>query len=109
MKPRVSVVMATYNYAHYLPGALDSALAQTAGDLEVIVVDDGSTDNTPDVVGPYLADARVRYVRTANQGQPAAENVGIRLSRAPFVAFLDADDLWLPHKLEKQLQLFRDN
>jgi len=106
MPPKVSVVTATYNYGHYLPGAIDSVLEQTYGDWELIIVDDGSTDNTAQVVRPYLADSRIRYCRTANRGQPAAENEGIRRSSGEFVAFLDADDLWLPHKLDRQLGLF---
>jgi glycosyltransferase involved in cell wall biosynthesis len=75
-------------------------------DLEVIVIDDGSTDETKQVMVPYLADPRVRYYDVDHRGQPAAKNAGIRLARAPLVAFLDADDLWLPTKLEKQLALF---
>jgi glycosyltransferase involved in cell wall biosynthesis len=106
MTPAVSVVVATYNYGRFLADALESALAQTFRDLEVVVVDDGSTDETPAVVRPFLADPRVRCVRTDHMGQPGAKNVGIRLARAPLVAFLDADDLWLPAKLERQLPLF---
>jgi glycosyltransferase involved in cell wall biosynthesis len=101
----VSVVIATYNYARYLAGALDSALGQTVGAIEVIVIDDGSTDNTAAVVAPYRCNPRVRYVVTEHRGQPAAKNAGIRLARAPWIAFLDADDLWLPAKLEHQLKL----
>ena len=104
MTPRVSVVVATYNYARFLGGALQSALGQTFRDLEAIVVDDGSTDDTAAVVRPFLADGRVRYVRTDHRGQPQAKNTGVRLARAPLVAFLDADDLWLPAKLERQLR-----
>jgi glycosyltransferase involved in cell wall biosynthesis len=107
MTPAVSVIIATYNYGRYLAGALDSALRQTFADLEVLVIDDGSTDGTDRVVQPYLADARVSYHRTAHVGQPRAKNTGIRLARAPLLAFLDADDLWLPRKLERQLALFR--
>jgi glycosyltransferase involved in cell wall biosynthesis len=109
MKPAVSVVIATYNYGRYLGGALDSVLAQTCRDLEVIVIDDGSTDRTPEVVRRYLRDARVRYYRTDHVGQPKAKNTGIRLARGPLVAFLDADDVWLPAKLERQLALFRQD
>jgi glycosyltransferase involved in cell wall biosynthesis len=106
MSPAVSVVIATYNYGRFLAGALRSALAQTCTDVEVLVVDDGSTDDTPDVVRGFLQDPRVRYHRTAHQGQPRAKNTGIRLATAPLVAFLDADDLWLPHKLERQVERF---
>jgi glycosyltransferase involved in cell wall biosynthesis len=107
MTPAVSVIVATYNYGRYLAGALDSALGQTFGDFEVLVIDDGSTDDTQEVVLRYLADPRVRYYRTDHVGQAATKNTGIRLARAPLVAFLDADDLWLPAKLERQVALFR--
>jgi glycosyltransferase involved in cell wall biosynthesis len=107
MSPAVSVVIATYNYGRFLAGALDSALGQTFPDLEVVVVDDGSTDDTPQVIQPYLRDARVRYHRTGHLGQAAAKNAGVQLARAPLVAFLDADDLWLPAKVERQVALFR--
>ena len=103
--PSVSVVIATYNYGRFLPGAIDSVLAQSHQNFELTVVDDGSLDNTPDVIRPYLSDPRIRYIRTENRGQPAADNTGIRASRAEWIAFLDADDLWLPTKLEKQLCL----
>ncbi|MHB1035979.1 MAG: glycosyltransferase family 2 protein [Pirellulales bacterium] len=107
--PAVSVVIATYNYGQFLAGALDSVLAQTFTDWEAIIVDDGSTDDTPEVVRPYLGDERIRYERTDHLGQPGAKNVGIRLSRSPLVAFLDADDLWLPSKLERQVALFHND
>jgi glycosyltransferase involved in cell wall biosynthesis len=107
VKPSVSVVIATYNYGRYIAGALDSVLGQTFTDYEVIIVDDGSTDDTPRVVEPYLGDARTKYIRTEHLGQPAAKNTGIRAGTGEFVAFLDADDVWLSTKLEKQVALFR--
>jgi glycosyltransferase involved in cell wall biosynthesis len=106
MAPAVSVVVASRNYARYLGGALRSILDQTWRDLEVIVIDDGSADDTPQVVQPFLTDPRVRYQRTDGLGQSRAKNLGIQLSRAPLVAFLDGDDEWLPAKLERQLPLF---
>jgi glycosyltransferase involved in cell wall biosynthesis len=107
-EPTVSVVMAAYKAAQFLPDAIESALGQTFGDLEVIVIDDGSPDNTATVVQAYLTDERVRYYWQPNAGQCAAKNKGIGLSKGRFVAFLDADDLWLPGKLERQLPLFED-
>src|SRR5262249_58047147 len=95
----------TYNYGRYLAGAVESALGQTFADLEVVVVDDGSTDDTRDVIRPYLRHRCVRYYRPNHVGQPAAKNVGIRLALAPLVAFLDADDLWLPENLERQVEV----
>lgn len=104
--PLVSVVVATYNMGHYLPNAVRSALAQTYPKLEVIVVDDGSTDDTSAVVQPLLADPRVRYVPKPNGGQASAKNRGIQEARGEFVAFLDSDDAWEPDKLALQIPLF---
>ena len=92
---QVSVVIPAYNYAHFLPEAIASVLAQTGADLELIVVDDGSPDNTPEVCA-RCADPRVRLVRQPNAGLSAARNTGIREARFPYVAFLDADDRWEP-------------
>lgn len=108
MPPAVSVVIATRNYGRYLAGTIRSVLEQTWDDFEIIVVDDGSTDDTPAVVRPFLADSRVCYRRTDGLGQSRAKNLGIQLSRCPLIAFLDGDDEWLPHKLERQLPLFDD-
>lgn len=105
-KPLVSVVIATYNMARYLPFAIRSVLRQTYKNLEVMVVDDGSTDDTLEVMAPFLDDTRVRYVVQENKGQAAAKNRGVRESRAAFIAFLDADDMWALNKLELQLPLF---
>ncbi len=106
MKPDVSIVMAAKNYARFLPEAVDSVFAQTFTDWELLIIDDASTDATPGTVAPYLGDSRVRYVRSDGLGQSRAKNLGIALSRGRFIAFLDADDAWLPMKLEKQLALF---
>lgn len=106
MSSLVSVVIATYNMAGFLPLALRSALAQTYRNTEVLIIDDGSTDATADAVAPFLADARVRYLTQENAGQAVAKNRGIRESTGDYVAFLDADDLWAPEKLEAQMPLF---
>src|SRR5262245_9458289 len=106
MTPRVSVVIASYNYGRYIAAALDSVRAQTMPDFQAIIVDDGSTDNSLGVIGPFLADSRFELVRQNHQGQPRTKNNGIRLAKTPFIAFLDADDIWSTTKLEKQLSLF---
>jgi len=106
--PRVSVVITTYNYGLFLPEAIDSVLRQTFKDFEVIVVDDGSTDNTSEVILPYLSNPCLRYIRKENGGQASAKNRGIIESKGEFIAFLDADDVWFPTKLEKQIALFAD-
>ena len=105
----VSVVIATYNCRRYLGQAIESVLAQTYTDLELHVVDDGSTDGTAEEVARYLGDPRVRYHSQTNMGQTAAKNHGIRKSRGEFIAFCDADDLWLPDKLALQITAFADN
>ncbi|QLG50755.1 glycosyltransferase family 2 protein [Natrinema halophilum] len=100
---RVSVVIPTYNRAATLPDAIDSALNQTIDDLEVIVVDDGSTDDTESVFAEY-DDPRVRpVVHATNLGANVARNTGIDHARGEYVAFLDSDDRWHPQKLERQL------
>jgi len=102
----VSIVIASYNSAEFLPYAIRSALEQTYRNIEVHVVDDGSTDNTPEAVAPFLSDSRVNYYHQENKGQPFAKNKGIRESRGDFIAFIDADDVWLKDKIEKQLPCF---
>lgn len=104
--PLVSVVIASYNMGQYITQAVDSVLQQHWPNLEVIVVDDGSTDNTPEVMAAYDGDKRVRYIRNENQGQPKAKNCGINHTRGEFIAFCDADDLWEPNKLIVQMPLF---
>jgi glycosyltransferase involved in cell wall biosynthesis len=102
----VSVVIASYNMARFLPYAIQSAAEQTYRHLEIHVVDDGSTDGTPRVVHSLLEDARVEYHRTVHQGVAAAKNRGIQESTGEYIAFLDADDVWIADKLERQLPLF---
>lgn len=100
----VSVVIPTYNYARFLGEAIDSALAQTRPALEVIVVDDGSTDATSEVLAAY--GDRIRVLRQQNQGVAAARNAGIAAARGEYLAFLDSDDAWYPQKLERQMPRF---
>ncbi len=103
----VSVVIASYNMGHYLRGAVQSVLAQTYPNVEVQIVDDGSTDDTQQILQQWAGDPRVRSHRQANAGQARAKNRAVELSRGRFVAFLDADDAWNPDKLAQQMPLFR--
>jgi glycosyltransferase involved in cell wall biosynthesis len=107
MAPKISVVIPVYNGSRYLSQAIDSVLGQTYRSHELIVVDDGSTDDTGRVLQPYLhqqpSQTPVRYVYQANQGVGAARNYGIRLSEADWIAFLDQDDVWLSDKLALQV------
>ena len=109
MTPHVSVVMAAKNYARFIAQAIESVRAQTVADWELVVVDDGSTDATPAAVKPFLSDPRVRYVRSDRLGQSRAKNLGERLSRGEAIAYLDADDAWLPTKLDRQLAVLGAN
>jgi glycosyltransferase involved in cell wall biosynthesis len=102
---RVSAVIPCYNYGRYLARAIDSILAQTYPVSEIIVVDDGSTDNTREVALSY-AD-RVRYIFQQNRGPSAARNRGIRAASGEWIAILDADDWWMPEKTELQLATAR--
>ncbi len=105
--PYVSVIIPVHNRYHSVKEAIDSVLSQTFTDYELIVVDDGSADDTPRVAGEY-AD-RIRYIRQENRGVSAARNAGVAASSAPWLAFLDSDDLWLPGKLERQARFIREN
>lgn len=101
-EPLVSVVIPAYNAARTLTATVESALAQTVQDFEIVIVDDGSRDATLEVARS-IADPRVRVLSQANGGAAAARNTGVRAATGEYVALLDADDLWLPHKLERQL------
>lgn len=101
--PRVSVIIPAYNAAAYIGKAVDSVLAQTWSDLEILVVDDGSTDDTAQALSVY--GARVRILRQANAGPAAARNLGLANAMGEYVAFLDADDFWRPQKLQCQVEL----
>lgn len=109
--PIVSVIITTYNRGEYIRDAIDSVLAQTFQDFELIVVDDGSIDNTKEVVEGYvkLYPDKIRYLYQSNRGQPSAKNLGIDVAKGDYIAHLDSDDYWLPKKLEVYLKYFRDN
>ncbi len=101
----LSVIVPLFNKAAYIRRALDSIAHQTCGDFEVIIVDDGSTDGS-DMIADSYPDARFRVVRQENQGPGAARNKGISESTGELIAFLDADDEWLPHHLETAIEAF---
>jgi len=102
----VSIIIAAYNMGQYLPLAVQSVLRQTYKNLEIHVIDDGSTDNTREIMRQFAHDNRVHYHYQQHEGQPQAKNTGIRASNGSFIAFCDADDLWLETKLELQLPCF---
>jgi glycosyltransferase involved in cell wall biosynthesis len=103
--PSVSVIIPVYNGERFLAEAVRSALAQTLLPAEIIVVDDGSTDPTPQIATDLAASSPVpiRYVHQANQGPAAARNQGLAIAKGEFIALLDADDLWSPDKLQQQV------
>jgi glycosyltransferase involved in cell wall biosynthesis len=103
---RVSVIIPSYNHGHFVTFAVESALAQTYKDTEIVVVDDGSTDNTREVLAPYMG--RIKYIYQENRGLSAARNTGIRAASGDFIALLDADDMWVPEKLALQMKIFSD-
>jgi glycosyltransferase involved in cell wall biosynthesis len=106
-KPLISVIIPTYNRGWIIKEAIDSVMAQNYRDFELIIVDDGSTDNTSDILNSYHGDILV--FRQENRGVSAARNRGIVEASGRFIAFLDSDDLWLPQKLFRQVEFFNKN
>lgn len=102
--PQVSIIIPTYQRAYLIRETIDSVLAQTYQDFEIIVIDDGSTDGTGELVAEYQN--RVRYIYQENRGPASARNIGIQAAYGEFIAFQDSDDLWLPEKLALQMPLF---
>ncbi len=100
--PSVSIIIPFHNARRWLAAAIESSLAQTISEKEVIVVDDGSTDESPAIASRYVNQA-VRIATQANRGASAARNHGLRLARGEFIQFLDADDLLAPDKIERQV------
>ena len=104
--PTVSIIIPTYNREHLLSRAIQSVLNQTYQDFELIIVDDGSTDDTGEVVKNFNCEI-IKYIRhDKNRGLAAARNTGIRIARGDYIAFQDSDDEWMPEKLEKQIRAF---
>ncbi len=105
--PKVSVIIPSYNATRFVKTTIDSVLAQTFQDFEIVVVDDGSTDNTKEVLQDY--GDKIRYLYKENGGVSKARNYGIENANGKYIAFLDADDVWMPEKLEKQVELLESN
>ena len=106
--PKVSMIIPAHNMACYTVETIESVLNQTFEDYETIVVDDGSTDNTKELLRPYIKNRQILYIYKANGGAASARNAGFKISKGRYVAFLDCDDLWLPRKLETSVD-FLDN
>jgi glycosyltransferase involved in cell wall biosynthesis len=102
---RVSVIIPTYNHGRFIRETIESVQAQTVAPHEIIVIDDGSTDDTPTLLGA-MQDERLRVIRTENRGKGAARNRGLDEATGDFIALLDSDDRWQPSFLERQLQVF---
>lgn len=106
--PTVSIIITCYNYGKYLEGCLTSVLKQTFNDFEIIIINDGSIDNTDEVIKKFKNIANLKYIKQSNSGQARAKNVGIQNASGSFIAFLDADDVWDENKLKKQMPLFEN-
>jgi len=106
--PAVSVVMPVFNVAPFVRRAVESVLNQTFTDFEIIVVDDGSTDGTIEALQP-MCNSRLHIVRQANAGSSAARNAGIQRATAPYIAFIDGDDLWAPQKLAIHYEIMEEH
>lgn len=110
MNDLVSIIMPSYNTAKYIAESIQSVLNQSYINWELIIVDDCSTDNTDDVVKPYLNDTRISYLKNGkNSGAAVSRNRALREAKGKWIAFLDSDDLWLPEKLEKQIAFMKNN
>jgi glycosyltransferase involved in cell wall biosynthesis len=106
--PKVSVIIPAYNAMKYLPQTVESALLQTLTDIEIVIVNDGSSDGIVEWAS-QITDPRVKFISQPNQGTATARNTGITQSKGEYIAFLDADDIWEPTKLEKQAQCLDNN
>jgi glycosyltransferase involved in cell wall biosynthesis len=109
MLPAVSVVIPTYNHRAFIIEALDSVFAQTFTDHEIIVVNDGSPDDSAAILRPLLESGRIRYIEQRNAGQGSARNKGIAQAKGEFIALLDDDDTWPPDKLQWQMQALKED
>jgi len=107
--PQISVIIPTYKHRDFVLATLDSVFAQTFTDIEIIVVNDGSPDDTAKVLRPLASSGHIRYIEQSNEGQAAARNRGLAEAHGEFIAFLDDDDLWPADKLEWQLKALKEN
>ena len=107
-KPKFSVVVPLYNKCHYIARAIQSVLDQTYDNFELIVVDDGSTDGSAEIVKRF-GDSRIRMLEQANSGASGARNSGIKCSRGEWIAFLDADDIWMPENLSSHVEILKQH
>lgn len=105
--PKVSVIIPTFNRSQLISESIDSVFSQTYKNFEIIIIDDGSTDNTKKVIEYYIKTYgdKIRYFYQDNQGAASARNKGLDVARGEYIAFLDTDDIWLPKKLEKQVNI----
>jgi glycosyltransferase involved in cell wall biosynthesis len=106
-KKYISIIIPTYNRSDFLKEAIDSVLKQTWKDFELIIVDDGSTDNTQEILSNYTG--KISLISTEHKGPSAARNRGIQTAQGEYIAFLDSDDIWKPDKLKKQMDFFNNN
>lgn len=110
MNVKVSVIIPTYNRARLIAETINSVLKQDYRDFEIIVADDGSTDNTKEILSPFQEKKFVKFLRLPHFGNPAkVRNLAVQQSSGEYLAFLDSDDLWLPNKLSKQMRIFQKN
>lgn len=107
--PLISIVTPTYNRANFLPEAIESVLSQDYENYELLIIDDGSTDNSKDVIEKYMDSKKIRYLYQSNSGQSVARNRGIEEANGDFICFLDSDNRWLPGKLSASVEAFERN
>lgn len=110
MEELVSIIMPSYNTGHFIEETIQSVIGQTYANWELIIVDDCSTDNTDDVVKPFLSDQRIKYIKNdKNSGAAFSRNKALREAKGKWIAFLDSDDLWEKQKLKKQILFMKEN
>lgn len=110
IRPRVSIIIPSYNRAEFIPATLDSILVQTYKDFEIIFVDDGSTDSTAEILNQYSQrDSRIQYIKQNNSERAVARTRGMKAARGDYLALVDSDDIWYPEKLAKQVVILEND